>query len=68
MMNIFSSMSSFMTFCLHSFNWEPILYNAELYSLAVLKSVNLRCISHIEVLGELQFSIGHISPSTHSIE
>ena len=38
MVNIFSSMSSSMTFSPHSFNREIILNNAKLYSLTVLKS------------------------------
>ena len=68
MVNIFSSMSYFVTLCPHSFNWEMILNNAKLYSLIVLKSCNLRyASSHIELLGGSQFSGGHISLST-SIE
>ena len=38
MVNVFSSLSSSMTFSPHSFNWEIILNNAKLYSLTVLKS------------------------------
>ena len=68
MMNVFSSMSSSVTFSPHSFNWELILYKAELYSLAILKSCNLRYISHIELLGGLLFSGGRRSLFTHSIK
>ena len=44
MVNVFSSMSSPVTFSPHSFNWELILNNAKLYSLIVLKSYNLKYI------------------------
>ena len=49
---VFSNMSSFMIFfspC--NFNWEPILNNAELYSLTILKSCNLKYIQLYWVLG-----------------
>ena len=35
MVNVFSNMSSFVTFSLHKFNRELILNNAELYPLTV---------------------------------
>ena len=53
MVNVFSSMSSPMTFSPHNFNWELILNNAELYSLTVLKSYNLRCILSYRAFGRI---------------
>ena len=44
MVNVFFSISSSVTFSNYSFNYELILNNAELYSLTVLNSCNLRCI------------------------
>lgn len=41
---VFSNISSSVTFSPHNFNWEVILNNAELYSLALLKSCSLRWI------------------------
>ena len=61
MMNVFSSMSSSVTFFSHSFNWALILNNAELYSLTVLNLATSSASSHIELLKESQFSGGHIS-------
>ena len=42
--NVFSNMSSSVTFSPHNFNCEVILISAKLYSLTLLKSCNLRCI------------------------
>ena len=49
----FSNMSSSLIFFLHNFNWELILKSAELYSLTVLKSCNLRCIQSYQAFGRI---------------
>ena len=55
MVNGFSSMSSYVTFSPHNFNWKLILNNAELYSLTILKSCNLRCIQSYRAFGRITF-------------
>ena len=53
MVNVFSSMSSFVTFSPHILNWELILNDAELYSPTILKSCNLKCIQSYQAFGRI---------------
>ena len=50
---VFFNMSSSVIFSPHNFNWELILKSAELYSLTVLKSCNLRCIQSYRAFGRI---------------